>query len=118
MQYAWFIAIYALYMLVLVVFGARIGLHFFRATDYSLLLVFYLVWGNCLVAFAFLARPLSCCPLLHPCCFSSRPSLPCGQIDMRMWLRAGQHAVQQPQNCRRLRIPMGLWDRREAHSIH
>ncbi len=58
LQYAWFIAIYALYMLVLVVFGAGIRLHFFRATEASLLLVFYLVWGNCLVAFAFLVtRP-------------------------------------------------------------
>lgn len=72
-QYAWFIAVYALYMVVLVAFGSAIGLHFFRATDYSLQLVFYLLWGNCLVAFAFWVRSqhLDCAGAhQHPGCAS------------------------------------------------
>ena len=35
-----------------------INLSFFRRTDYSFQLVFYLLWSNCLIAFAFLLSSL------------------------------------------------------------
>ncbi|KAK9805638.1 hypothetical protein WJX72_009637 [[Myrmecia] bisecta] len=54
-QYAWFLMLYIIYIFVLIAFGSLIDLKFFRLSDYGLQIVFYLLWGNCLIAFAFLA---------------------------------------------------------------
>jgi len=55
--YLWFLALYALYMAVFVAFGAAIGLQVFRKNSLAVQAVFYLVFGNTMIALAFL---LSC----------------------------------------------------------
>jgi hypothetical protein len=57
-MYTYFIALYMAYILLLLAFGSAINLNFFRLTSYSLQIVFYLLWANCLVSFAFVVRAL------------------------------------------------------------
>ena len=54
-QYSWFLFIYCCYILILLIVGSAINLKFFRLTNYGLQIIFFFVWGNCLIAFAFLA---------------------------------------------------------------
>lgn len=54
-QYSWFLFIYCVYIAVLLLVGSAINLKFFRLTNYGLQIIFFFVWGNCLIAFAFLA---------------------------------------------------------------
>ncbi|DBA75618.1 TPA: hypothetical protein ACH3X2_009057 [Trebouxia sp. C0005] len=54
-QYAWFLFIYCCYIAILLLVGSAINLKFFRLTNYGLQIIFFFVWGNCLIAFAFLA---------------------------------------------------------------
>lgn len=53
-MYAWFTAVYLVYMLVLIAFGSAINLKFFRLTDYGFTIVFFGIWGFTLVSTAFL----------------------------------------------------------------
>ena len=55
-QYLWYMCVYSMYMLLLIAFASAINLRFFRATDYSITIIFFFLWGNCLVSFAFLVR--------------------------------------------------------------
>jgi hypothetical protein len=55
--YLWFLALYVLYMAVFVAFGSAIGLQVFRKNALSVQAVFYFVFGNTMIALAFL---LSC----------------------------------------------------------
>lgn len=57
-QYCWFFALQLVFTWVLILFGSAINLSFFRRTDYGFQFVFYLLWTNCLVAFAFLLSAL------------------------------------------------------------
>lgn len=57
-QYVWFFLINFVYSWVLIGFGSLIDLAFFRLTQYSFQFVFYLLWVNCLIAFAFLLSTL------------------------------------------------------------
>ena len=54
-QYTWFLFIYCCYIAILLLVGSAINLQFFRLTNYGLQIIFFFVWGNCLIAFAFLA---------------------------------------------------------------
>ena len=54
-QYTWFLFIYCCYIAILLLVGSAINLKFFRLTNYGLQIIFFFVWGNCLIAFAFLA---------------------------------------------------------------
>lgn len=54
-QYSWFLFIYCCYIAILLLVGSAINLKFFRLTNYGLQIIFFFVWGNCLIAFAFLA---------------------------------------------------------------
>ncbi|KAL0046688.1 hypothetical protein WJX82_007270 [Trebouxia sp. C0006] len=54
-QYTWFLFIYCCYIAILLIVGSAINLKFFRLTNYGLQIIFFFVWGNCLIAFAFLA---------------------------------------------------------------
>ena len=54
-QYSWFLFIYCVYIAVLLLVGSAINLKFFRLTNYGLQILFFFVWGNTLIAFAFLA---------------------------------------------------------------
>ena len=54
-QYSWFLFIYCVYIAVLLLVGSAINLKFFRLTNYGLQILFFFVWGNCLIACAFLA---------------------------------------------------------------
>ena len=54
-QYSWFLFIYCCYILILLIVGSAINLKFFRLTNYGLQIIFFFVWGNCLIACAFLA---------------------------------------------------------------
>ncbi|GAB4824041.1 hypothetical protein N2152v2_011087 [Parachlorella kessleri] len=57
-QYAWFLAFNFVYTWVFIGFGSAINLSFFRRTEYSVQLVFYFLWNQCVVAFAFLLSTL------------------------------------------------------------
>jgi ABC-type transport system involved in multi-copper enzyme maturation permease subunit len=56
-QYAWYFMLYVTYMALFVGFGSAIGLSIFTRNHYGLQAAFYLLYGNTLVALAFL---LSC----------------------------------------------------------
>ncbi|KAG6529388.1 hypothetical protein ZIOFF_011586 [Zingiber officinale] len=53
-SYIYFFSLSSLYMLCFVVFGSLIGLKFFRLNDYSIQIVFYLVFINLQIAMAIL----------------------------------------------------------------
>ncbi|CAH9092540.1 unnamed protein product [Cuscuta europaea] len=57
-SYAYFLAISSIYMLCFVIFGSLIGLKFFTLNDYSIQLVFYLIYINLQIAVAFLVAAL------------------------------------------------------------
>ncbi|GAB4822597.1 hypothetical protein N2152v2_009643 [Parachlorella kessleri] len=57
-QYTYFLFLSLVYTWVLIGFGSAINLSFFRRTDYSFQLVFYFLWNNCLIGFAFLLSTL------------------------------------------------------------
>ena len=65
-QYVYFAALYVVYILLLIAFASAIGLNFFLKTSYAFSIVFFLLWGNTLVAFTFLVRKwlLDCTNLL------------------------------------------------------
>jgi hypothetical protein len=67
-QYCWFFALQFVFTWVLILFGSGINLSFFRRTDYSFQFVFYLLWTNCLVAFAFLLSSLFRSSKTGGCC--------------------------------------------------
>ncbi|CAA7031237.1 unnamed protein product [Microthlaspi erraticum] len=53
-SYAYFLAISALYIISLMIFGSAIGLKFFRFNDYSIQFVFYFIYINLQISIAFL----------------------------------------------------------------
>eukprot|EP00899_Mesostigma_viride_P019984 jgi/Mesvir1/27988/Mv20187-RA.1 len=53
-NYVYYVLLYLVYMVLFVIFGSAIGLNFFRETSYSLQFVFYMLYGNMQVAWAFL----------------------------------------------------------------
>ncbi|RMZ55176.1 hypothetical protein APUTEX25_005454, partial [Auxenochlorella protothecoides] len=53
-QYVWFFILNFLYSMVLIGIGTAVDLAIFRLTSYSYLVVFYFLWVNCLISFAFL----------------------------------------------------------------
>ncbi|CAH2043965.1 unnamed protein product [Thlaspi arvense] len=53
-SYAYFLTISFLYVVSLVIFGSAIGLKYFRINDYSIQFVFYFIFINLQIAFAFL----------------------------------------------------------------
>ncbi|XP_015579513.2 ABC transporter A family member 7 [Ricinus communis] len=57
-SYAYFLSISLLYVLVFVIFGSVIGLKFFRLNDYSIQFVFYFIYINLQITFAFLVAAL------------------------------------------------------------
>nr|GMC74269.1 ABC transporter A family member 7-like [Ipomoea batatas] len=57
-SYAYFLAISSMYMLCFVIFGSLIGLKFFTLNDYSIQLVFYLIYINLQISLAFLVAAL------------------------------------------------------------
>ena len=61
-QYLWFLLIYVAYMCILIAFGSVINLKFFRLNDYGFTFVFFFIWGNTLVASAFLVSALQSPP--------------------------------------------------------
>ncbi|XP_078149970.1 ABC transporter A family member 7-like isoform X3 [Carex rostrata] len=52
-SYLYFLLLSAAYMICFVVFGSLIGLNFFRLNDYSIQVVFYFIYINLQIAFAF-----------------------------------------------------------------
>jgi len=57
-QYLWFLTLYCGYMVVLILIGSAVNIGFFRKNNYGLQILFYFVWGNCLVAFGFFLSTL------------------------------------------------------------
>ncbi|EFJ28933.1 ATP-binding cassette transporter [Selaginella moellendorffii] len=57
-NYVYFLAFSILYILFLMIFGAAIGLDFFRQNSYSIQFVFYFVYMNLQIAMAFLGTAL------------------------------------------------------------
>lgn len=57
-QYTWFFLLNFVFSWILILFGSLINLSFFRRTSYSFQFVFYWLWVNCLVSFAFLLSTL------------------------------------------------------------
>nr|GMC75787.1 ABC transporter A family member 7-like [Ipomoea batatas]GMD07716.1 ABC transporter A family member 7-like [Ipomoea batatas] len=57
-SYAYFLGISSMYMLCFVIFGSLIGLKFFTLNDYSIQLVFYLIYINLQISLAFLVAAL------------------------------------------------------------
>nr|CAB3480863.1 unnamed protein product [Digitaria exilis] len=51
--YAYFVALSAIYMILLLIFGSLIGLNFFRTNAYSIQIVFYFIYINLQIALAF-----------------------------------------------------------------
>ncbi|GFR42637.1 hypothetical protein Agub_g3573 [Astrephomene gubernaculifera] len=56
--YLWFLALYVAYMIIFIVFGAGVGLEIFRRTSMGIQIIFYFLFGNCMIAFAFLLSSL------------------------------------------------------------
>ncbi|OEL25178.1 ABC transporter A family member 7 [Dichanthelium oligosanthes] len=52
-SYAYFFALSAIYMILFLIFGSLIGLHFFRTNAYSIQIVFYFIYINLQIALAF-----------------------------------------------------------------
>ncbi|EOA25659.1 hypothetical protein CARUB_v10019010mg [Capsella rubella] len=57
-SYAYFLLISILYMFCFAIFGLAIGLNFFRLNDYSIQLVFFLIYINLQISIAFLASAM------------------------------------------------------------
>ncbi|CAA7031232.1 unnamed protein product [Microthlaspi erraticum] len=57
-SYTYFLLISVLYMLCFAVFGSAIGLNFFRLNDYSIQLVFFLIYINLQISVAILASAI------------------------------------------------------------
>ncbi|KAF3322076.1 ABC transporter A family member 7-like isoform X4 [Carex littledalei] len=53
-SYLYFLLLSAAYIIFFVIFGSLIGLNFFRLNDYSIQVVFYFIYINLQIAFAFL----------------------------------------------------------------
>lgn len=56
--YLWYLALYIVYMLIFVIFGAAIGLEVFRRTNFGIQAIFYFLFGNCMIAFTFMLSSL------------------------------------------------------------
>jgi len=87
-QYLWYTCLYLVYMFVLVGFGSAINLQFFRLTEYGFTFVFFILWGNTMVASSFLVSfPVLSC--LQPCFTTPpRPSPP--QLHAILLCRSAQ----------------------------
>uniref|UniRef100_A0A1D2A8G4 ABC transporter domain-containing protein n=1 Tax=Auxenochlorella protothecoides TaxID=3075 RepID=A0A1D2A8G4_AUXPR len=57
-QYTWFFIMNFLFSMILVGMGWAVDLPIFRLTSYSYTVVFYFLWCNCLIGFAFLLSTL------------------------------------------------------------
>ncbi|KAL8130675.1 hypothetical protein V2J09_019830 [Rumex salicifolius] len=57
-SYAYFLALSSIYMLCFVTFGSLIGLKIFTMNDYSIQFVFFFIYINLQISFAFLLAPL------------------------------------------------------------
>lgn len=57
-SYAYFLALSVIYMLCFVIFGSLIGLKIFTTNDYSIQFVFFFIYINLQISFAFLLAPL------------------------------------------------------------
>ncbi|EOA15012.1 hypothetical protein CARUB_v10028362mg [Capsella rubella] len=53
-SYAYFLTLSMLYVISLVIFGSAIGLNYFRLNDYSIQFVFFFIFTNLQISFAFL----------------------------------------------------------------
>ncbi|KAG2490617.1 hypothetical protein HYH03_011009 [Edaphochlamys debaryana] len=56
--YLWYLMLYVLYMAIFLIFGAGVGLDIFRKTSIGIQIVFYLIFGNNMIAFAFMLSSL------------------------------------------------------------
>ncbi|GLC69187.1 hypothetical protein PLESTF_000800000 [Pleodorina starrii] len=56
--YCWYLLLYIVYMIIFIVFGAGVGLEIFRRTSMGLQIVFYLLFGNNMIALAFMLSSL------------------------------------------------------------
>ncbi|GIL45991.1 hypothetical protein Vafri_3095 [Volvox africanus] len=52
--YLWYLLLYIIYMIIFVVFGAAVGLQIFRRTNIGVQIIFYFLFGNNMIAFAFM----------------------------------------------------------------
>eukprot|EP01023_Acetabularia_acetabulum_P005392 TRINITY_DN12195_c0_g1_i1.p1 TRINITY_DN12195_c0_g1~~TRINITY_DN12195_c0_g1_i1.p1 ORF type:complete len:655 (+),score=81.99 TRINITY_DN12195_c0_g1_i1:604-2568(+) len=59
-NYIWYLTLYCAYMIVLLIFGSLpfMDLAFFRLNSYGIQIIFYFLYGNCQIAFAFLVSCL------------------------------------------------------------
>ncbi|XP_010515085.1 PREDICTED: ABC transporter A family member 8-like isoform X2 [Camelina sativa] len=57
-SYTYFLLVSILYMLCFAIFGSAIGLNFFRLNDFSIQLVFFLIYINLQISLAFLASAM------------------------------------------------------------
>eukprot|EP00197_Chlamydomonas_leiostraca_P015638 CAMPEP_0202869032 /NCGR_PEP_ID=MMETSP1391-20130828/11649_1 /ASSEMBLY_ACC=CAM_ASM_000867 /TAXON_ID=1034604 /ORGANISM="Chlamydomonas leiostraca, Strain SAG 11-49" /LENGTH=840 /DNA_ID=CAMNT_0049549279 /DNA_START=91 /DNA_END=2610 /DNA_ORIENTATION=+ len=56
--YLWFLLLYIVYIAIFIIFGAAINLKMFRRTNLGIQIIFYLLFGNCMIAFSFLLSSL------------------------------------------------------------
>ncbi|KXZ51666.1 hypothetical protein GPECTOR_11g119 [Gonium pectorale] len=56
--YLWNLLLYVVYMIIFIVFGAGVGLEIFRRTNMGVQIIFYFLFGNCMIAFAFMLSSL------------------------------------------------------------
>ncbi|KAG1659570.1 hypothetical protein FOA52_011926 [Chlamydomonas sp. UWO 241] len=52
--YAWFLMLYITYIAIFIIVGSAVRLNFFVKTNYGIQIVFYLLQGFCMIAFAFM----------------------------------------------------------------
>ncbi|KAG7606931.1 AAA+ ATPase domain [Arabidopsis thaliana x Arabidopsis arenosa] len=57
-SYAYFLTLSMFYVISLVIFGSAIGLRYFRLNDYSVQFIFYFIFVNLQISFAFLASSI------------------------------------------------------------
>ncbi|MEW5299847.1 MAG: hypothetical protein WDW36_002821 [Sanguina aurantia] len=57
-SYLWYLVLYLLYMVVFIVAGAAVGLELFVRTNLGVTIVFYFLFGNTMIAFAFMLSSL------------------------------------------------------------
>jgi len=69
--YAWYAALYALYIAVFLIVGGAVGLQYFRRNSWGIQIILYLLFGQCQIAFTFLLSSLFS---------SSRTAVVCGYL--------------------------------------
>lgn len=56
--YAWYLLLYCVYIIIFILFGAAVQLSVFRKTSIGIQIIFYFLFGNCMIAFAFMLSSL------------------------------------------------------------